>query len=558
MSDKSFMLVQSFEWEPEWMAPEFLRGEPSNEKSDVYSFGVILWELVTMQQPWSGLSPAQWVQRKEASPCLMTFIIWKSNGKRQSVRRFPCKLKTSYSPLGNTGGAEFLDAAKDDHVYRHVSMENFASVSLLWFTREKESWFLKRCRESGNLEIAYREGMVQCFSSSATVRLGLENLKKAMLQGHHEAKYVYCMLLMCGEDEGERKEESEMAQIGIEYVLKNILTVRKPAPPVFPKGEYDLFSLDIDYHTALHVAACERFTEVVEYLLQKVAEVDAKDRWASTGVSVSEFQKQILLLHVVFALAWLIKTVTKEEEDKDASSSLKTKAEPPKSFIEARAVAWEEAEKAKYMARIGIWFPKNLNQTIIDRVVKGDEMECMKGDFFPKTISFLICADMFPSLYFKQKKRFDGSPRSSKITAFYGLKTPPYELNFIEGLNKQLEKDDILYGYTLDELVKVTYNNGNSFPEFNNAAGEKSVAFKCRVFQSTDDEKTMSDLTLLDVPFACIPLGMRGVIRLVVSSLAYVMMYEWKNWLHLNDESFSRQMMKKVYDLFILDLDVDK
>ncbi|XP_042493289.1 serine/threonine-protein kinase CTR1-like [Macadamia integrifolia] len=44
---------------PEWMAPEFLRGEPSNEKSDVYSFGVILWELVTMQQPWSGLNPVQ-------------------------------------------------------------------------------------------------------------------------------------------------------------------------------------------------------------------------------------------------------------------------------------------------------------------------------------------------------------------------------------------------------------------------------------------------------------------------------------------------------------------
>jgi serine/threonine protein kinase len=41
------------------MAPEFLRGEPSNEKCDVYSFGVILWELLTMQQPWSGLGPAQ-------------------------------------------------------------------------------------------------------------------------------------------------------------------------------------------------------------------------------------------------------------------------------------------------------------------------------------------------------------------------------------------------------------------------------------------------------------------------------------------------------------------
>ncbi|KAG6531949.1 hypothetical protein ZIOFF_005785 [Zingiber officinale] len=44
---------------PEWMAPEFLRGEPSNEKSDVYSFGVILWELLSMKQPWRGLSPAQ-------------------------------------------------------------------------------------------------------------------------------------------------------------------------------------------------------------------------------------------------------------------------------------------------------------------------------------------------------------------------------------------------------------------------------------------------------------------------------------------------------------------
>ncbi|BAH94716.1 Os09g0566500, partial [Oryza sativa Japonica Group] len=44
---------------PEWMAPEVLRDEPSNEKSDVYSFGVILWELMTMQQPWCNLNPAQ-------------------------------------------------------------------------------------------------------------------------------------------------------------------------------------------------------------------------------------------------------------------------------------------------------------------------------------------------------------------------------------------------------------------------------------------------------------------------------------------------------------------
>lgn len=41
------------------MAPEVLRDEPSNEKSDVYSFGVILWEIATLQQPWSNLNPAQ-------------------------------------------------------------------------------------------------------------------------------------------------------------------------------------------------------------------------------------------------------------------------------------------------------------------------------------------------------------------------------------------------------------------------------------------------------------------------------------------------------------------
>ncbi|XP_057499743.1 serine/threonine-protein kinase CTR1-like isoform X1 [Actinidia eriantha] len=44
---------------PEWMAPEVLRDEPSNEKSDIYSFGVILWELATLQPPWSNLNSAQ-------------------------------------------------------------------------------------------------------------------------------------------------------------------------------------------------------------------------------------------------------------------------------------------------------------------------------------------------------------------------------------------------------------------------------------------------------------------------------------------------------------------
>ena len=44
---------------PNWMAPEVLRVESYREASDVYSFGVIVWEIVTGQIPYHGLSLPQ-------------------------------------------------------------------------------------------------------------------------------------------------------------------------------------------------------------------------------------------------------------------------------------------------------------------------------------------------------------------------------------------------------------------------------------------------------------------------------------------------------------------
>nr|XP_004508220.1 putative F-box protein At1g67623 [Cicer arietinum] len=101
---------------------------------------------------------------------------------------------------------EFLSASEESCVYQHASMENFALIPLPWFTDEKETSFLNRCRNSGNLEILYREGMVQYFCSLTIVDSAFENIKKAALEGHHEAKYVYSMILMnCDEDEEKRK-----------------------------------------------------------------------------------------------------------------------------------------------------------------------------------------------------------------------------------------------------------------------------------------------------------------------------------------------------------------
>ena len=71
-------------------------------------------------------------------------------------------------------------------------------------------------------------------------------------------------------------------------------------------------------------------------------------------------RREIMLLGTQLGKSNIAAWASKEEEDKDASTSLKIvgeKGQPAKCVIETRAAAWEDAEKAKYMARLFHFFP---------------------------------------------------------------------------------------------------------------------------------------------------------------------------------------------------------
>ncbi|TKY52160.1 Serine/threonine-protein kinase EDR1 [Spatholobus suberectus] len=109
LKHNTFLSSKSTAGTPEWMAPEVLRNEPSNEKCDVYSFGVILWELATLRLPWSGMNPMQVVGAvgfqnrrldipKEVDP-IVARIIWECWQQDPNLRPSFSQLAAALKPL---------------------------------------------------------------------------------------------------------------------------------------------------------------------------------------------------------------------------------------------------------------------------------------------------------------------------------------------------------------------------------------------------------------------------------------------------------------------------
>nr|GEU64980.1 serine/threonine-protein kinase EDR1 [Tanacetum cinerariifolium] len=119
LKHNTFLSSKSTAGTPEWMAPEVLRNENSNEKCDVYSFGVILWELATLRLPWSGMNPMQVVGAvgfqnrrldipKDLDP-LVGRIIWECWQTDPNLRPSFAQLMVALKPLQRLAASSQID-----------------------------------------------------------------------------------------------------------------------------------------------------------------------------------------------------------------------------------------------------------------------------------------------------------------------------------------------------------------------------------------------------------------------------------------------------------------
>lgn len=107
---------------------------------------------------------------------------------------------------------QFLEITQDDYAYQNVSLHQFPLIRWLPNNTHKSyyhsSSFLNRCRECGNLDSLFREGMLQFFSFIQ--QEGFQTLKMAAQKGHKESMYVVAMINLFGnfQDNDGNKEEA--------------------------------------------------------------------------------------------------------------------------------------------------------------------------------------------------------------------------------------------------------------------------------------------------------------------------------------------------------------
>lgn len=133
LKHNTFLSSKSTAGTPEWMAPEVLRNEPSNEKCDIYSFGVILWELATLKLPWSGMNPMQVVGAvgfqnkrleipKELDP-IVARIIWECWQTDPNLRPSFAQLAVALTSLQRLGIPSYLDQPSS-HLSQEISVNS--------------------------------------------------------------------------------------------------------------------------------------------------------------------------------------------------------------------------------------------------------------------------------------------------------------------------------------------------------------------------------------------------------------------------------------------------
>lgn len=94
-------------------------------------------------------------------------------------------------------------ASQEKYILQKVSMEKFPAIPWTHMS-DKAYKFLKRCRENGNPEALYRQGVVEYFSSMK-IDSGFDCLKLAYNMRHLEASYVLGIILLCRDGDSFQK-----------------------------------------------------------------------------------------------------------------------------------------------------------------------------------------------------------------------------------------------------------------------------------------------------------------------------------------------------------------